>query len=257
MSFSKNQVWQMLGEYPKTFIVVGAHSLADVYTFDDSTQPSFFLFEADRRLVEEMQANLNDMERVKIIHACLSDKENEEIEFHNLPLGSSSILAPIHENLTHFSDKFVEASKIIKMQTTTLDAWMLELQIVRPVCLIVDVQGAEAKVLRGSVKILKFVDLLLIEASTREYYKEQVLLPELKRLLKQMNFSVLRKRVDPWNYQGDLLAMNKEIISFKKLIQVIFRFKISDLVWIINQTSISKIVKRLSIPIKNYFNYYE
>jgi len=72
--------------------------------------------------------------------------------------------------------------------------------------------------------------------------------------LKQMNFRVLRKRIDPWNYQGDLLAMNEEVISFKKLMQVIFKFKISDLIWIINQTSISKIVKRLSIPIKNRFN---
>lgn len=246
----------MLGEYPKKFIVAGAraHSLADIFTFDDLTQPHFILFEADIRLVTEMQANLNDMERVKVIHACLSDKENEEIEFHNLPLGSSLILAPIHGNLTHFSDKFVEASKIIKMQITTLDAWMLELKILSPVCLIVDVQGAEAKVLRGSVKILKFVDLLLIEASSREYYKNQVLLPELKKLLKQMNFRALRKRVDSWNYQGDLLTMNEELISYKKLMRIIFKFKISDLIWIINQTSISKIVKRLSIPIKNYFN---
>lgn len=249
MSFSKLELSQTSKRYPKTFLIVGAHSLDDYLEFDDArTKPNFFLFEADEARSNLMLLESTDLDRIKVINTCLSDTNGDLVQFHELPLGSSSILPPNLPNLKLLSSKFHQNNKFSWKRTTTLDSWLETIKVESPVCLIIDVQGAEDKIIKGAARTLKHVDLLIAEVSTREFYSNQVLYPEMKKIVKRMNFRILRKRIDIWNRQGDILAINKESMSVLKSLWILIISKISDFGWLMRQSNYSKVKARLRAP---------
>lgn len=251
MTFSRSDLLDVLKEYPKTFVVVGAHSLDDYFKFEDqSIDPNFFLFEADKTRVESMEIASQSLHKVQVFHACLSDLDNQLLNFYSLPLGSSSILSPKHENLAHLSEKFLLRAQVTQVTSSTLDSWIEKINLERPLCLIIDVQGAEGKVLAGADRFLRMVDVMLIEASTKEYYENQILFPQLKSLLSQHNFMIVRRRIDPLNYQGDLMAINKEGAAATRKFWALTIGRLEDYVWVIHQSSMKKFQKWACSSIK-------
>ena len=78
----------------------------------------------------------------------------------------------------------------------------------------IDVQGYEQEVLIGAKKNLKRVDYILIELSSLQVYKNQILKKDIIKFLKKKNFVLLKemnKGLIATNiYQTDCLFYNKK-----------------------------------------------
>ncbi len=77
-----------------------------------------------------------------------------------------------------------------------------------------DVQGYELEVLKGSKKILKKTDYLLLEVSENEMYKTQPTELKIIRYLKKFNFSVLKS--SDWQIIKNTKFRQRDILFKKK-----------------------------------------
>lgn len=78
--------------------------------------------------------------------------------------------------------------------------------------LTIDVQGAEYEVFLGSPKLLPGINCIKFEASTREFYKGQVLHKDLKKFLEERGFIV----EDPETDHRDVFAYREGCEDLKK-----------------------------------------
>jgi len=71
-----------------------------------------------------------------------------------------------------------------------------------------DIQGAELKALKGADKILPYIKAIYTEVSTKELYKNCVLLPELDEFLAKNGFKRIIISMTH-NYWGDALYIRE------------------------------------------------
>ncbi len=71
-----------------------------------------------------------------------------------------------------------------------------------------DIQGAELKALKGADKILPYIKAIYTEVSTKELYKNCVLLPELDEFLEKNGFKRIIINMTH-NYWGDALYIKE------------------------------------------------
>jgi FkbM family methyltransferase len=76
----------------------------------------------------------------------------------------------------------------IRVRTETLDGVLASADLVRPLLLKVDVQGAELDVLRGATAVLQSADSVLVECSFAELYRGQPLAGEVVSFLDSHGF---------------------------------------------------------------------
>ena len=123
------------------------------------------------------------------------------IQVHNLALGTtpgtqkltvtsnsvSSSFLPLHENHLRAYPE-IQASAEIDVKVSTLEVQLGELKPPQPILLKLDVQGFEAEVLEGARESLAQVRWIVLETSTRQLYRGQVLFDELCARLAKRGF---------------------------------------------------------------------
>jgi FkbM family methyltransferase len=100
---------------------------------------------------------------------------------------SSSILelAETHKRNFDFAVKTHQET----IEIITLDSFFEKNRFEKSVLLKIDVQGFEKSVLLGAKEALKSVDVIFIESTFQELYKDQVLFGDLFNLLNQFGFN--------------------------------------------------------------------
>ncbi len=134
------------------------------------------------KLTERFKNDLNH----KAYNFVLSDKSGE-LEFNESSnSGSSSILTM---SKTH-AEAYPHTAKntAIKVKADTLDAVFDSLGLEGNILLKLDVQGAEALVLKGAEQTLSKVKVVFIETSFVELYKGQWLFDDLYSFMKKHDF---------------------------------------------------------------------
>ena len=58
---------------------------------------------------------------------------------------------------------------------------------------VIDVQGAELEVLKGSIDSLKFCDSIVIEVSTEKFYNNGSKFQDVKKILSNYNFEIIKE----------------------------------------------------------------
>ena len=115
------------------------------------------------------------------------------------------------------NDNWVQ--KEIKVEATTLDKWCLDNKVNKVDLIWMDVQGAELKVLQGSLNTLRNVKAICTEAGLVPYYEEHSLKPDIDKLLFENNFIELEKAFckTPWSCEkaaeADVIYINKKFIK--------------------------------------------
>jgi FkbM family methyltransferase len=116
--------------------------------------------------------------------------------------GSSSLLAP----KTHLNDHpdvlFNEEQDVNVMK---LDDWALQNNISKIDFLWLDMQGYEFDMLQASEKMLKTVQAIHTEVSTKETYESATLYPVLKQWLAERNFKVIKEAIPDGTDMGNVL----------------------------------------------------
>lgn len=128
-------------------------------------------------------------ENPNIIHAVLADVDGKEVDFiitNND--GMSSSICELKEHLIEHPDCFEETR--VKQSTITLDTLMTKYNYDSSQydMLVMDVQGAELMVLKGSLTTLTNINLIVSEVNTKELYEGCALIEELDAFLKQQGF---------------------------------------------------------------------
>jgi len=214
MSYSSADLVRRYKISPNQIIHVGAWEGLDVPEYKTLGAPKIILVEALPDKASALRKRYGDDDQVQILEAAASDTSNETVTFYPLGYGSSSLLKPKIETLHHVFADFIEVEPI-DVQTMRIDD--VETSNTSKIMLIIDVQGAELQVLRGSIETLKKTILLKVEVSTTTYYEGQSYQNEIALFLRSQGFIRVSQRISKKMGQGDAIFMRRgrtSVISF-------------------------------------------
>jgi FkbM family methyltransferase len=159
---------------------------------------NIYSFEPLKDSFIKLEKKISDKKNITAFNFALGDKEKENIINRNEYSPSSSLLelTDLHKNAFPITKKVKEENIYVK----ELDKIANELELKKKVMMKIDVQGYELNVLRGAEKAIKGVDIILVETSFHELYKNQPLFKDIYNFLSDKGF----------NYSGSLEQLYDE-----------------------------------------------
>ncbi len=142
--------------------------------------------------------------------------ENTEMEINANEFSASSSLLPMTELHTS-SFPYTKNSTLQKISLRTLDSFFDEIKPTKKTLLKIDVQGFEMEVLKGADKILDLVDVVIVETSFKELYKDQPLFPDIynylmkKQFIYNGNFEQIHSASNGEVLQADAIFIRKSL----------------------------------------------
>jgi FkbM family methyltransferase len=124
----------------------------------------------------------------KIFSIALADRDDTSTLYLAKNLAASSLLAPTEGLAANAGVTSTVGQTEVK--TIRLDKLVEEGNLRPPNLLKIDVQGFEDRVLAGGAKTIAQAQRIVIEASLRQIYKGQVMLPQLLARLVQLGFEL-------------------------------------------------------------------
>lgn len=151
----------------------------------------------------------------------------KKINFYNFAIGNKNCKKKFYITKRKDSSSFYKFNKLNssnqdykiiekrEVQIFKLDTILHNKDLKKPVILKLDVQGYEMEVLKGSLKILKRINYLLIEVSKNEIYRNQATENQIINFLKKKSFflisSTISTKINKTNFlQKDILFKRKE-----------------------------------------------
>jgi len=186
---------------------IGSNDMREINSYIEYKKGIFIepipeVFEILKKNLNE--CNIKNSTNFIAINELITDKDNIEYEFnifgelskkretqYGNNRASSSILDKNDKNFWGNCDN----KKKIKIKSITIPSLLLKynINIEEYPNLIIDVQGAELLVLKNFGEILDKINFITTEYSNIEYYKGQVLFPELNKFITQKGFKLLEE----------------------------------------------------------------
>lgn len=174
--------------------------------------------EANRAMEHDIRIILDKFPNQELIIAALWDDVGCSLPFYvSDNLYSSSILRPNHHLARFPQVHFEEKQNVV---TETLDN--LDLTVSKRTLLVLDLQGAELRALKGGVKTLHNVECIYTEYSIIDLFSGGSTLAELHHLLKD-EFKILLKIESKEHGYGNALFVRKEY-RYSKTIGLLWNF---------------------------------
>ena len=200
---------------PKGIVHVGANAGWEYLAYCKTMASLVLYIEPIPELFVKLKKNIEHLPGHIPIQAVCSDLDGEYIQFNvssNDGLSSSILPLGNHAKL-HPSIKYTNQ---FGMYTTKLDT-LLERERIGygdVDYLVIDVQGAELKVLVGSRKLLESVKFLVLEVSDFALYEGGCTLEDLKSFLNPLGFELAEHFLQgqPGSRVGDALFVKSSII---------------------------------------------
>lgn len=195
---------------------IGAHRGSERFMYDWLGKEVIWI-EANPKIFNELKKNLMEFKYQKAYKALLHSKKEDNIDFFlsSNDNASSSIYdfsKDFKNNKLFFQNKKRNISMInkIKLKSCTLDDLILEnnIDIKKYNHWVIDVQGAELEVLKGSIESIKLCNSITVEVSTENFYVEGSKFNEVKELLNKFNFKIKK---DPKRNHEDVVFIRNEI----------------------------------------------
>ena len=124
----------------------------------------------------------------KIFSIALADTDDTSTLYLAKNPAASSLLAPTEGLAANAGVTSTVGQTEVK--TIRLDKLVQEGNLLPPNLIKIDVQGFEDRVLTGGAKTIAQAQKIVIEASIRQIYKDQVMLPQLLASLVQLGFEL-------------------------------------------------------------------
>lgn len=190
---------------PKGILHVGANRGQEAETYSKHVKDVVWI-EALPHVYEDLLHHIKQYGHIAIL-ACVSDKDNEEVPFHesNNEAQSSSLLELGTHKTAHPEVHYIADHKLT---TTRLDTLMDKSELVtfdNLDFLAMDIQGAEMLALKGLGDRLNQFKYVYLEVNTAEVYVGCALLPEVEKYLNRFGFQKKEERIfKQWEW-GDAL----------------------------------------------------
>jgi FkbM family methyltransferase len=174
------------GIEPHTVLDVGANTgqfaVASSKLFPGARVHSF---EPVPECVDELRENVSGLD-VAVYPLGLGQQEGQ-VSFHvNSHSHSSSALPLANSHRESFPEAREE--RTIEVEVSTLDRVFEGVELERPVLIKLDVQGYEARVLRGGEETLKRADYVVLETSFKPMYEGEKTFMDLARMMEGYGF---------------------------------------------------------------------
>jgi FkbM family methyltransferase len=167
----------------KTIVHVGAHFGDEVPSYKNNYK-KIIMIEADPDSFAVLNDRYKNDEQVETINMAVSDKPGF-LPFYRTSNGQSSSLFELNKpHIDQFS--YVKQTDVINVKADTLDS-LINLKNYENK-LVIDVQGAELKVLKGSLNTLEKIDEITLEINYEESYKGCCLMHEIDEFLYEKRF---------------------------------------------------------------------
>ncbi len=144
-----------------------------------------YCFEPLPEVFEKLKLNFKDRSNFHYYNYALGDFSVEMDIHRNEYSPSSSLLEMLDLHKSNFD--FAVKSEVTRIQTRTLDS-IFSTPILNPVLLKIDVQGYEMQVLKGAELVLQQANVIIIETSFYELYKNQPLFEDIYSYLISKDF---------------------------------------------------------------------
>jgi FkbM family methyltransferase len=188
---------------PKGVIHVGANTCQEL--------PLYLEHGIENRLWIEPNTNLEFPEGETIIHVAISEYCGSSDFYYASNNGeSSSILPPILHNQRY---KEIAFNKVNYSVPTYTLGQILNEQIINTTCLnylVLDIQGAELKALKGLGLFINHFDVIITEAYTEELYLGCGKLNEIKEYL--INYELVQFVPEIGKGWGDAAFVRKDLL---------------------------------------------
>jgi FkbM family methyltransferase len=191
-----------LGFNPKNIIDIGAYEgywtaeMIELFPGAD-----FFMIEAQSSKETYLKKTIaSHPGKIKYSMSLLGAKDGEKVIFNEYET-ASSVLSE------HFETNAARSEKTIQ----TLDSLLNAQNIAAPDFIKLDTQGYELEILKGSSKALATADVVLMEVSFLDIYKNVPLVKESMDFMSERGFvvydigSIIRRPLDHALYQADLI----------------------------------------------------
>jgi FkbM family methyltransferase len=176
---------------PRTVIDVGANTgqfaVAAAHLFD---QPAMYCFEPAPDCVARLKRNLRGLGNVIVSPIALSDYPGESVFHINAHSHSSSMLSLTSGHMEAFPVAVVPGE--IRVPVSTLEFELSSVELAPPVLMKIDIQGAEAAMLRGAAATLRRVDYVVVETSFKSMYEGETTFPGLLEIMQHYGFDFVQ-----------------------------------------------------------------
>jgi len=215
MALSFFESLRELGIKPEGLVHVGANSGQEVPDYVQAGIKSAVLIEALDHPYRACAAKIARIPGYVAVKGLCTDIEGAEYDFHvaSNEGASSSILTPKRHLLEHPEVRFSE--KTLKLRSTTLDQ-VLDSVVERGFAdrgkirlLVMDTQGSELSVLKGSIQTLRHCDAIWTEVSRGGLYDGDVSFDTLTGFLAAFGFVLNNVAFNRRQY-GDALYVRRQ-----------------------------------------------
>lgn len=195
-------------------IHVGAHEAQEANEYAIHALEPVLWFEAVPSLVARASERLALFPRQKVYGGLLWS-EPDQVKILNLSsndLGSSSVF-DFHLHSASYPE--VKMNESLTLKTTTLNIVIPEYSAISEDIsfLVLDVQGAELEVLKGSTNILRDLDAIMVEVSIRELYKGAPVYLEVIEWLTGQGFTLIADDINHHVGWGDALFLRSPLLQ--------------------------------------------
>ena len=190
-----------MGIKPRTVIHVGSHLAQDQIQYDSLGVNEVIWCEADEECVSIIRERYPQS---KTIEGLFWSEKNKEIDFW--------IMKDRAQNTVFRPLKMEGSQTKVPLLTTTLDAEFLHSDLLSPIMLVLDVQGAELHVLKGGAEFLNKVEYLVCEITEQSTIAQfSILQNEVENILHPYGFVPKLKRPSYNKEYYDLLFVRSGI----------------------------------------------
>ena len=168
-------------------IHVGAHEGRELPIYERLGAGRALFIEANPTVFSRLQAAMTGKDHVVTVHRAVADRPGKA-ELHVTSFDQSSSLLPLARHRTIYPQ--IVPVGAVSVNMTPLDALLEELDEPATVfnLLAVDVQGAEAMVLKGAAETLSHMDAVSIEVNFTDLYQGAAEIEEIDVLLDTAGF---------------------------------------------------------------------
>jgi len=184
---------------------VGAHIGQEADCYRDLGAADVVWVEGDPEVIPRLRDHVEPRGQ-RVVEALLDTETRGAIEFHRASNEmSSSLLAMGTHSVEHPE---ITTVGTVRLPTTTLDAVRSELALGEIDLLVVDVQGAELRVLRGGEETLAAAAPCYLEVNEAPVYEGCALLPEVEGFMDDHGFVLAECTMGAHGY-GDALFLRR------------------------------------------------
>ena len=182
--------WDRLGlrSTPKGILHLGANTGEELDIYEKARVPLVVWFECNHRVLPYLRMHVECVPGHHVIEAAVSDKDNQEMEFHLTNNDASSSMLELEEHKEVYpAIREIGTQKVI---TTTVDralrAWDFKPEQFDFANL--DLQGYELKALQGMTSCLPHLQWIYTEVNFSKLYKDCCLIQDMDDFLEECGF---------------------------------------------------------------------